>query len=119
MLRRLIAIAAFAPLSCLAGGAYDGIYFCTTSLGTATYVTVNGQPDGRAVFAIPYTALGQLTYGYGIGVFSGLTFSGSTMFGLPFRLNFSATGTTATGTIESITTSGAHVVSNVSCAKIW
>ena len=121
-MRKFIIAACFAATSAsasAAGGTWDGIYSCGYNvLGFVynIYVTINGQPDGRAIFAVAAVTDNTPFYGYGIGAISGNTFSGNTMLGLPF----SATATTFgfTGRIRTVV--GSLVVdANGICTKIW
>lgn len=113
----VLAIAAL-PALAVAGGAFDGVYFCNTNTGTATYVTVNGQQNGTAILAIPYLVPNQTAYGYGIGAIdSSGNFTGSTMFGLPMSLRFN--GTFVGGTLGLRTAAGTSYTASVSCNKVF
>ena len=119
MPRRLLIAFLMVPSFGHAGGEFDGIYFCNGSAAGITfgnYVTVNGQPDGRAIYAV--AAVQEITpvYGYGIGHISGNTFTGSTNFGLPFDVRID--GASIVGTV-TILWNDQPVPSSVSCGKIW
>ena len=119
MLKRILMSFLMLPSVVHAGGAFDGIYFCNGSaagVAIANYVTVNGQPDGRTIFAV--AAVQEITpvYGYGIGQLNGNTFSGSTNFGLPFDLLID--GASIAGTV-TIRWNGQAVPTSVTCVKIW
>jgi hypothetical protein len=108
------------PGFAFAGGIADGIYNCGMSLpnsgGIQTYVTVNGLPDGRAIWAIPAVFGGQLWSGYGIGAISGSTFSGYTNIGGSF--NFTYAPGTFTGTAQMQISTTIYTAS-MGCTKIW
>jgi hypothetical protein len=119
MLKRMLISLLILPSLGHAGGAFDGIFFCNASgagLTASNYVTVNGQPDGRAIFAV--AAVQQVTpvYGYGIGEISGNKFTGSTNFGYPFSLLIDDTSIVGTVTIRW---NGQPVPTSVSCVKVW
>ena len=114
------AIAATAhPLCQAAGGAWDGIYTCGVNvLGSISqvYVTVNGQPDGQAIFAVAAIAPTTSFYGYGIGRITGNVFSGTTSFGAPFSVTSNASG--FSGSI-GIVIQGLNINASASCTKVW
>ena len=123
MMKRALAITvlALAPLlATAAGGAWDGIYSCILSAPSIpvsqTYVTINGQPDGQAIFAVAAVAPTTDLYGYGIGRIQGSTFSGNTMFNRPFSMVANAIG--FSGTV-GIVMSGFTLTVNATCTKIW
>lgn len=104
---------------CVASGSWDGIYHCQLSVAdqkAQQYITINGQPDGRAIFAA--AAVSQYTefYGYGIGQVVGNVFSGTTMFGLPFRMVATSLG--FSGTI-GVVVEGTPFSGTAICAKVW
>ena len=102
-----------------AGGTWDGIYTCDVDAQGArsqAYVTVNGQPDGRAVFAVAAVAPSQTFYGYGIGNVVGSGFRGQTDLGAPFSM--SATTSGFTGSI-GVYYAGRLVNVAANCIKIW
>ncbi|MBI1907675.1 MAG: hypothetical protein HYS20_15775 [Rhodocyclales bacterium] len=101
------------------GGAWDGIYSCVISapgLSTQSYITVNGQTDGQAIFAVAAARAAEPFYGYGIGRIDGTTFSGNTMFERPFSMSGSSSG--FTGTI-GIVAGNATVTASANCTRIW
>jgi hypothetical protein len=104
------------PIAARAAGPLDGIYDCVLSTGGQAYVTVNGYPDGRTLFAVAAVSPSQPFYGYGIGQVTGVTFFGSTMLGAPF--SFTASGANLTGNITSYI-GGAFVNLNAACVKVW
>jgi hypothetical protein len=115
---RLLATLLLLPPLCFAAPPIDGIYFCNVSesVGQVTnvYVSVNGQPDGRTIFAVAALQDVMPLYGYGIGQVSGFSFTGTTNFGLPF--NMTIDGASITG---QIALAGSRpVAASVSCAKI-
>lgn len=102
-----------------AGGAWDGIYSCVISapgLSTQSYITINGQTDGQAIFAVAAARATEPFYGYGIGRIEGATFTGNTMFERPFSMTASSTG--FTGTI-GIVAGNATVTASANCTRIW
>lgn len=102
-----------------AGGAWDGIYTCGVVVAGQTsqvYVTVSGQPDGRAIFAVAAIASETPFYGYGIGAIAGSVFSGTTSFGQPFRVTANAQG--FSGAVGVVLFS-LPFTATVNCAKIW
>jgi hypothetical protein len=119
MLRALAAVLLMIPTLTYGAGPIDGIYFCTASWGSNTaplYMTVNGQPDGRAIYAIAAVQEATFPYGYGVGLLYGNTFSGTNNFGLVF--NTTVDGVSITGTIDMNAGAGPVPV-NFSCGKIW
>lgn len=106
-------------LPCVASGSWDGIYFCNLSVAgqkAQQYITINGQPDGRAIFAA--AAVSQYTefYGYGIGQVVGNVFSGTTMFAQPFRMVETSSG--FSGSI-GIVVEGTPFSGVAICSKVW
>ena len=104
---------------CVASGSWDGIYFCNLAVAgqkAQQYITINGQPDGRAIFVA--AAVSQYTefYGYGIGQVVGNVFSGNTMFAQPFRMVATSSGFSGSigVVIEETPFSGTAI-----CSKIW
>jgi hypothetical protein len=100
---------------------FDGIYTCSVNvLGSLSqsYVTINSQPTGAAVFAVAAVTPTTNFYGYGIGSTTATTFSGSTMHGQPFSFNLNTTTGLFTGQI-GITSNGASINSTVSCSKVF
>jgi hypothetical protein len=123
MIKKVLAVTVLglAPIGAIAaGGAWDGIYSCTLSASgiptSQTYITVNGQSDGQAIFAVAAVAPTTDFYGYGIGRIQGNTFSGNTMFNRPFRMV--ATGSGFSGTI-GVVIGGVTLTMNASCTKVW
>lgn len=121
MKKQLLAVLiGLAPLaSQAAGGTWDGIYNCDFRVATSAYnvyITINGQPDGRAIFAIAATTSAMPFFGYGIGAVSGNTFTGSTMLNLPFAV--SATSFGFTGTI-SVRVNNQQLLAAGNCTKVW
>lgn len=122
MMKRFVAGLAFAFVSTAswsAGGAWDGIYSCVVNAQGATsqsYVTINGQPDGRAIFAVAAVAPSTSFFGYGIGSVAGNVFSGQTNLGAPFSMVANASG--FSGTI-GVYYAGQLVDVAASCTKIW
>lgn len=109
-----------APVVALAGGgAWDGIYQCTTNfLGTQVvgFAAINGQPDGRAVVSFPAVKQYPDIFGYGIGVVSGGQFTGTTDQGRSFSLSRNATGMAGTFGLAYQTST---ITLAVSCVQIW
>jgi hypothetical protein len=116
----LAALAAALPLFTLAAdGPADGIYFCSSNAGgrvSSQYITMNGQPDGRTIFAVAATTPTQAFYGYGIGSVSGSSFAGTTSHGGHFNITITSTG--AAGVV-GVYVSGTFVNAQVSCTKVW
>ena len=121
MRKQLIAVlfVLLPAMSSAAGGTWDGIYSCGYNLlGRVynVYVTINGQPDGRAIFAVAAVSDNNPFYGFGVGAVAGSTFTGTTMFGLPFSAQATSTG--FTGTIQSLVNN--HPVNaSGTCVMIW
>ncbi len=120
----IVLVALCAPGEILAaGGAFDGIYDCqVTYFGTPlqAYVTINGQPDGRAIYGVVYISPTQPLYGYGIGQITNRIFSGLSMSGYDFRVVFSASGNTVSGSLVQPVIGGTGTTNSpVSCNKIW
>ena len=104
-----------------AAGPLDGIYACTVRLlgySYSSYVTVNGHSDGSSVFAVAAVSPSQYFYGYGIGVATDSTFTGMTMFGIPFTLSYAPASGTLSGNIGVLVGSSV-VTATASCPKIW
>ncbi len=102
-------------------GSFDGIYTCSVNvLGSLSqsYVTINSQPTGAAVFAVAAVTPTTNFYGYGIGSTTATTFSGSTMHGQPFNFTLNTATGLFTGSI-GITSNGASINSTVSCSKVF
>ena len=121
MMRSLVAtsLVLIATAAQSAGGTWDGIYTCGVSVAgqvSQVYVTVNGQSDGRAIFAVAAVAAETPFYGYGIGAISGAVFSGTTSFGQPFRVTANAQG--FAGTVGVVLFS-VPFTANVNCVKFW
>lgn len=120
MKKLLCALLASPAIAFAANGAADGIYACSVRLGNQTqaaYVTVNGQLDGRTVFAVAAVSPSQSFFGYGIGSLSGSgVFAGNTSSGATFNLQVSATG--MSGTV-GILSGGVIVNASATCGKIW
>jgi hypothetical protein len=122
MLKKLMAaLLMMAPAITYAAGAIDGIYFCNAEASGwkfGFYMTVNGKPDGRAIYAVPAMEMLTPFYGYGIGQVSGNEFFGGNNFGLPF--NTIVDGTSITGTIHIPTQEiGGVFAAPLSCLKAW
>jgi hypothetical protein len=103
-----------------AGGPIDGIYACKTYTSSGVvdhYVTVNGYPDGRTIYAIPAVSAYTDLYGYGIGQVTGNTFAGQTMFSSPFRLTIN--GNHVSGSVSVPSDNGRFVDVSTECDKIW
>jgi hypothetical protein len=119
MFKKLIVALALAPGLALASGWADGIYSCNLRAGSdvmPVYVTVNGQPDGRTIFAVAAVQQSMPVHGYGEGIVAGNVFSGVTNYGLPFHIVFGAS--TLTGTVRLVL-DGSPVDAAAACNKIW
>jgi hypothetical protein len=118
MKKTALALILFASAAAHAAGPFDGIYNCALSGATVqqAYITVNGQPDGRSIFAVAAIAPTQPFFGYGIGQVTGAAFSGQTMLGAPFSMTADALG--MSGTID-VQVNGAFVHIAASCARIF
>lgn len=102
-----------------AGGTWDGIYSCSISgsgISTQSYITINGQTDGQAIFAVAAVRAAEPFYGYGIGRIQGSTFSGNTMYERPFSMTGSSAG--FTGTI-GIVVGNASLTASANCTRVW
>lgn len=122
MLKRYCAplVLALLPLAAAAGPGWDGIYSCAisgTPISAQVYVTINAQPDGRAVFAVAAVTPSTPVYGYGIGEINGTTFSGTTMFNKPFFFTSSASFG-VTGNV-GVVLSGRTYTAQANCLKVW
>ena len=121
--RALVCVGALFALSTntqAAGGAWDGIYSCAASGGgvnSTVYITVNGYPDGRAIFALPAVTANPFLHGYGIGQIVGNVFSGTTSYAKTFTIT-QTSPTTFSGS-AGVVISGVTVNVNASCTKIW
>lgn len=102
-----------------AGGAWDGIYNCgIQAIGQSynVYMTINGQPDGRAIWAVAAITRNADFWGYGIGSISNGQFSGVTDVGAPFTLNATPTGLSGSvGTYYN----GKLIFVTGACFKVW
>jgi hypothetical protein len=113
------ALAATTQFVNAAGGAWDGIYSCGINVRGSffqTFVTINGQSDGRAIFAVAAVTEFTPFYGFGIGAVSGNVFSGNTMFGLPFTATRTALGFNVS--IQTLVNS-VVVPATGNCQQIW
>ena len=122
MLKKLLATATLtlaSGVTLASGGPWDGIYSCgitVASFTTQAYITINGYPDGRAIFAVAAVTPSTDFYGYGVGSVSGSIFSGTTMFGQPFRVVANPSG--FSGTVGIV--SGGYVFNAITnCTRIW
>ena len=105
----------------IAGGPIDGIYTCGISLaGKAAnvYIAVIGHTDGTTIYVPAAVSPTNDAHGYGIGTATATSFSGTTMFGLPFNFVINPTLGRLTGTAGTII-SGANQTLTVNCFKIW
>lgn len=124
MLKRIAAAlaAAVAPHAASAAGDWDGIYQCSLVYVGAThsvFVSINGQPDGRAIVAFPAVSAQPFFTGYGIGMVAGGEFSGTTWIGYPFKLTGGPTGFSGFVTTPHPTQSGRTTNATGSCTRIW
>jgi hypothetical protein len=120
MLKKLVGTVMMVPVLAHAAGPIDGIYFCNAAiLGqiVGAYITVNGHPDGRTIFAVAAVQPNMPVYGYGIGQVSGNTFFGSTHLGLPF--NLAVSGDSVVGTFTSSVPNIGLTPAAISCLKVW
>lgn len=79
-------------------------------------MTINGQPDGRAIYAVAAIAENNPFYGYGIGQINGSEFTGNTSFGAPFAFRTTSTG--LTGSV-GLYAGGKLVFATGACFKVW
>lgn len=116
----VVGLSAFSSNAEAAGGAWDGIYSCNASAGGLTssiYITINGYPDGRAIYALPAVTANPFFHGYGIGQIVGNVFSGTTNYAKRFTMT-QTSPTTFAGT-AGVVIDGLTVNVNASCTKIW
>lgn len=119
MMKLAALLLALPTIAVAANGPADGIYSCTASIGSqmaGAYVTVNGQPDGRSIFAVAAISPSQSFYGYGIGSVFGQSFAGTTSHGGHFNLLI--TPIAMSGTVGIYTTGGFYNAA-VNCVKVW
>ncbi len=122
-MRTLLALlaASFAVNSFAAGGPIDGIYSCSIIVSgyyDQEYVTINGQPNGSSIFAVAAVTSANTFYGYGIGTATTTSFTGNTMFGLPFNFTVNPANQSFSGTI-GVDVYGQAVTASASCSKIF
>ena len=121
MKRLLVAVALgmLAQTSSASDGPWDGIYSCGYNVAGFVYnvyVTINGYPDGRAIWAVAAVTSSTPFYGFGVGTIVGNTYSGTNLLGLPFQATATTSGFNATMT----TVSGSrYVTATGTCLKVW
>lgn len=117
-MKKLLLLLTLIPCLAFAAGPIDGIYMCNISGGSQSqaFITLNGQPDGRTIFAVSALTSVQPFFGYGIGQYSRGVFYGNTGFGIPF--SFSADGASISGPITILTASGSYGA-YLLCQRIW
>ena len=111
----------FVATQAMAGGPIDGIYSCGLSaLGknAQVYISVNGRADGSTIYVPAAISPTNEAYGYGLGTATSTSFTGTSMYGLPFNFSVNLTVGSMTGTAV-VNASGTNVTSTVNCLKIW
>lgn len=122
-MRHIIIAATLAAtsLSATAAGTLDGIYLCHATIGQTTidtFLTINGHPDGRHIYAVPAMQPSQYFYGYGIGHVAGNKYTGTTAFNLPFDMTLDGNGGFS-GTVGVVIDGIGNMTVPVSCALFF
>jgi hypothetical protein len=123
MLKKILVCLSFcgSAVQAMAGGPIDGIYSCGVSAAgknTQVYVTINGHADGTTIYVPAAISPTNEAHGYGMGTATSTSFSGTTMYGLPFNFAINPATGIMTGT-AGVNVSGTNVTGSVNCLKIW
>ena len=118
----ILACATAASLSAHAGGPLDGVYSCAVSIpgiGVSTiYQTINTNAQGQTVTAPANVTAGTAVVGYGLGLVTGYTLTGTTDKGQSFVFSLNPVTLTATGIFNLVGANGL-LPTTYNCTKIW
>lgn len=118
-IRTLAALVIAMPCASQAVESPDGVYDCWETGGgyaVHNYVTFHTHPDGGAAFGVAAMHASEPVYGYGIGIYSGGAFSGTTDRG--HSAGFVISGGQVNGYIDLVL-GGNLIHATVSCTRIW
>ena len=100
----------------------DGVYSCAVSIpgiGVSTiYQTINTNAQGQTVTAPANVTAGTAVVGYGLGLVTGYTLTGTTDKGQSFVFSLNPVTLTATGIFNLVGANGL-LPTTYNCTKIW
>lgn len=123
MKKIILLLALLAPAAALAGGEYDGVYYCTIDLGSYGtrdgYLTFQSKTDGSAlaISAAPTDNPNQ-SHGYVLGSISGNVFTGRNADLSITTVTISGNPASFTDT-DTYTLNGKKIPATTNCSKIW